>query len=374
MLAQLEAMEGDIDTARSMAREAVTLLEGIGAADAARAKEVLAGIEAFAARGQSPDNSLQAQLMEMLKRVTTLPPDQALAEIDAGLASARQANQPAQATLLALARSVVCGRAQDGPGCDESLQLAEEALQRGAENERSPLAGLIEALKKQRAEAETGRKADSVRLYQEAMGRLNAGDPESALALLEDSLVASRVERSDHNVAMNLLTIGQVLLSRGKPAEAVVRLREGLDVAAALEEEELLRNLREAATAAARAAAMLESFQTPLHQVLAEAPTDEARAEALLSRAMTTAWAARNPEEASALAGRALEFARSAGVKALEARVCHFQGMLAARQGRAEEARGQLQQALKLAEDEGLTDLAADLAQALAAMNERRPS
>jgi tetratricopeptide (TPR) repeat protein len=309
MLAQLEAMEGNFEKAIRMAREAVTLLEGIGAAAAAQAKAVLEAIQA-GARGEQAEGSRAAvALHERLARVRGKPPDQALAEIDARLESARQGNQPEEEVLLLLARSALCWNAGDVSGCDESLGRAEEALNRVADEEqRQELADLVATLQAQRAAAGTGRAAESVRLHGEAVEQWQADNPAGALALFEASLAASREEKNAHNVAMNLLALGQALLVLGRAQEAVARLREGLEVAAPLGDDDLLRAMRQAAAAAAQAVAMEESLQRPLAEVLAEADSDEAKAQVLLARA--AALASQSPDEALSLTDQALELAQ----------------------------------------------------------------
>jgi hypothetical protein len=65
--------------------------------------------------------------------------------------------------------------------------------------------------------------------------------------------VASRQEGDAHGVAVNLLMIGQALLTLGRAEEARERLREGLEVAQEVGDEELLKAMQQVATVAAMA-------------------------------------------------------------------------------------------------------------------------
>ncbi len=65
MLAQLEVMEGNRETALGMARESVRLLEGIGNAKVTMAREILAKIETFDAGGPAEAPPFLAELDEL---------------------------------------------------------------------------------------------------------------------------------------------------------------------------------------------------------------------------------------------------------------------------------------------------------------------
>ena len=250
MLAQLEAVEGNLETALAMARESVRLLEGIGSAKAAMAREILADLEARAGGGSGGAPTLLVELSELLERSKAAGPEEGLTVIDAALDQARRESAPPREVVAMLARSVVCWSTGDVTGCDESLRRAEEALDRVAEAERSSLAELVDRFKAQRATATATRPSESDRLYAEAMAKAQAGDMAGAQGLFEASLAASR-RRATRGVAINLLAIGQALLALGRVDEARDRLGEGLEVASDLGDEGVLKAMQEVATVVA---------------------------------------------------------------------------------------------------------------------------
>jgi len=167
---------------------------------------------------------------------------------------------------------------------------------------------------------------------------------------------------------MNLLALGQTLLALGRPQDAAARLREGLDAATQLGNDSLLRAMRQSAEAAARAVKMHAMLERPLDEVLAEAGSDEAQANVLLTRRMALTPVA--PDEAAVLADRAIELAQQCGTKRLEIGAYHAKSMAAAKQNRLEEAQALLQQALSMAEAEGLSEIATNLAKTIEALDE----
>jgi len=364
MLAQLEAAEGDFESAVGKAREAVELLEGIGAADAAKAKQVLRSIEALAAGEGRVGGAAMGQLNELMQGLAAMPPNEALAAVDGQLTAAQAAGETTREILLLLVRSALQFREQDLPGCDASLQQAEQALDRVAQLQREELTAFVGALKSQRAGATQVAPAESVRLHAEAMQKHKADEPEAALELLEASLSASREEQNLHNAAMNLLAIGQTLLMLRRADRAVERLREGLEVAAQVGDEDLSKALREVAVAAAGAVEMEKSLQQPLEEALAEAANDQQKAQVLLERA--AALGRSDADGALRLAERAVEIARQAGAAQHEVQARFLKGMLTASSGRVDEAKQELQEAQALAEARNLSELASALAQAIA--------
>ena len=248
MLAQLEVREGNRETALGMARESVRLLEGIGNAKVTMAREILAQIETFDAGGSAEAPPFLAELGELLERAKAAGPEGGLAAIDAALEEARRQAVPSREVVALLARSVACWNAGDVAGCEESLRRAEEALGRVGETERAALAELVEMCKAQRAKATAAGPKESDRLYAEAMAKAQAGDTAGALGLFEASLAASRQEGDARGVAVNLLMIGQALLTLGRAEEARERLREGLEVAQEVGDEELLKAMQQVAT------------------------------------------------------------------------------------------------------------------------------
>jgi tetratricopeptide (TPR) repeat protein len=251
MLAQLEMMEGNRETALGMARESVRLLESIGNAKVTMAREILAQIETFDAGGSAEAPPFLAELGELLERAKAAGQEGGLAAIDAALAEARREVVPSREVVALLARSIACWNAGDVAGCDEGLRRAEEALGRVDEAERAALAHLVMMCKAQRAESKAAGPRESDRLYAEAMAKLQAEDMAEALGLFEASLAASRQEGDARGVAVNLLMIGQALLALGRVEEARERLREGLEAAQEVGEKEILKAMQEAATVAA---------------------------------------------------------------------------------------------------------------------------
>jgi tetratricopeptide (TPR) repeat protein len=245
-LSRLEAARGNLETALGMARESVRLLEGPGSAHAA-AREILSDLEAMAAGGSGEGPSLPAVLSPVLERARAAGPEGGLAAIDAALDEARRAGAPDREVVALLARSVVCWKARDVFGCDESLRRATEALARVGKEERAWLAGLVEQLKAQRAEAEL---KGSYPLYAKAREKARAGDMAGALGLHEASLTISRQTGDVHGVAYNLVMIGLALSALGRADEARDRWREALEVASDFGDEELLKTIQETATMA----------------------------------------------------------------------------------------------------------------------------
>jgi hypothetical protein len=72
-----------------------------------------------------------------------------------------------------------------------------------------------------------------------------------ALALFDAAQAASKQEGNRFGLAANLLMVGQVLLVLGRTDEAGERLREGLEVAQGVGDEELLEAMQRVAEAAA---------------------------------------------------------------------------------------------------------------------------
>jgi tetratricopeptide (TPR) repeat protein len=366
MLAQLDAVDGAFEMARTRAQRAVQLLERIGAADAATARSILLDIEARAGEGGAAAGPAVADWPSLLQRAQAMPPSEVLPQFDRELVEATRTDQPARQVALCLARSVALWRSGDVAGCDGALQAAEQALARVAGTERAGLTELYTNLKGKRAAATGARKAESVRLHEEASARWEAGEQSEALALFERALAASVQEQSKHNQAMCLWALGQTLLAMERPGEALGRLREGLEVATDLGDPDLLRAMREAAAEAMSAAALEESLQRPLDEVLAEAGSDERKAEALLVRA--TGLARRGATEATALIDQALDLARRAGAPRLCVAGHRLRGEIAAGDGRTTEARQHLAAALRLAEEAQLHEEASALAQRIAAL------
>jgi len=251
MLAQLEAVEGNLETALAMARESVRLLEGIGSAKAAMARKLLADLEARPAGGSGGAPPLVAELSELLERAKAAGPEEGMAVIDAALVQARRESVPPREVVAMLARSVMCWNAGDVTGCDESLRRAGEALVRVAEAERPSRAELVDQFKAQRATATATGPSEFDRLHAEAMAKAQVGDMAGAQGLFEASLAASRQEGDARGVAINLLSIGQALLALGRVDEARDRLREGLEVASDLGDEGVLKAMQEVATVVA---------------------------------------------------------------------------------------------------------------------------
>ncbi len=303
------------------------------------------------------------QLSELMQGLTAMPPGQGLAEVDGQLTAAQTAGDAAREVLLLVARSALQFRGRDLPGCDESLQQAEQALERVEPPQREDLAALVGTLKSQRAGATQDAPAESVRLHAEAMQKHQADDPEAALELFEASLSASREEQNLHNAAMNLSAIGQTLLMLRRPDQAAERLREGLDLAGQLDDQSLASALREAAVAAAHAVEQEKSLQQPLEEALAEAANDQQMAQVLLQRA--AALGPSDVDQALPLAERAVGIAQGAEAMELELQARFLKGMLTATAGRVEEAKQELREAQALAEQRNLSEMAGQLAQAI---------
>ncbi len=143
-----------------------------------------------------------------------------------------------------LAHSVVCFRQGQLDQCDAALAQAAAAAARVDEPARTELLAIVTLVQGQRAQASPGQASDAVRPHAASMARMEAEEPAQALPLFEASLALSREEQNPQNVAMNLLAIGQTLLLLGRTANAVDRLREGLDLAGELGEEELVKAFR----------------------------------------------------------------------------------------------------------------------------------
>ena len=115
---------------------------------------------------------------------------------------------------------VVCWNARDVSGCDESLHLAEEALDRVGASDRAELSELVGQVKAMRSQATGASQAESDRLYVLAMDKAEGGDFAGAHQGFEASLAASRSEGASPGVAINLLMSGQMLLALGRSGEA----------------------------------------------------------------------------------------------------------------------------------------------------------
>ncbi|NCO41811.1 MAG: tetratricopeptide repeat protein [Armatimonadetes bacterium] len=362
MLAQLEASEGNFAKAVEMVREALSLLESVGSGEVPMVRQILQAIEA-AARGEVVGGGGRAGSArlhgEAMAKIQAADPEAAVPLFEQALAASRAEENAHNVgmCLLALAQTLrILNRPEEAAErLNEGRQLAEELGD----------SALLEALR--RLAEGSGGQSDSVRLHGEAVTKVKAGDRAGALAVFEESLAASRNEDNAHNVAMNLLALGRVLLVLGRPEDAVERLREGLETATTLGNEDLLNAMRETAMAAAQAAAMEEALAQPLDEALAEAETDGAKAQLLLARAAATA--ARAPAEAEALADRALALARACSSKRAEVGATHLKGMLAATQGRLGDAKELLRKAQHVAEEEGMAEAAANLAALVAGLD-----
>ncbi|MCB1807183.1 MAG: tetratricopeptide repeat protein, partial [Candidatus Competibacteraceae bacterium] len=247
MLAQLEASQSNFDKALPLAREAVDLLERIGSGQAGQARQILQSIEAAAAGQDKPAPS--AGFGAMMQALQNMPAEQALVQIDALLTQAREADEKAQLWLI---RSMLCWNHDDREGCFQSIAEAEQCLASLPSEQREPLEQAIQAAKTQITHASTNAKAESVRLYEQAIAKFQAEQHQDALALFEHSLSASRTEQIPDNIAINLLMIGQILLLLKRPAEAMIHLQEGLTIATELDNEQLLQAMREIAAIAAQ--------------------------------------------------------------------------------------------------------------------------
>jgi tetratricopeptide (TPR) repeat protein len=287
-----------------------------------------------------------------------------LPQLDQELAEAIQADQPARQVALCVARFVSLWRGGDVAGCDDALQEAERDLDRVPGTEREALTEICSRFKSQMAAATGTRKAESVRLHAEASVRWQAGEHAEALALLQQALAASVQEQNRHHQVMCLLAIGQALLATERTREALRHLQEGLEVAADLNDQDLLRALRDAVTRAMTAAALEENLQRPLDEVLAEAESDEKKAVALLARAR--GLARRDATEATVLIERALELAQQSGEPRLRVAGHRLRGELAASAGKTTEAQQDLAAARRIAEEAQLHEEAGELAQIMA--------
>jgi tetratricopeptide (TPR) repeat protein len=154
MLARLDANEGMFDTARAMAHEAVALLEGIEAADAAQARAILKDIETEAV-GRAESVRLHGEAIERLRAGEAAG---ALERFERSLAAARgEGNAHNEAViLLALGHTLLelghvaeaADRLREGLAVAEGLgdadllkslqMLATIAAQRQAGGEDSP--------------------------------------------------------------------------------------------------------------------------------------------------------------------------------------------------------------------------------------------
>jgi tetratricopeptide (TPR) repeat protein len=108
---------------------------------------------------------------------------------------------------------------------------------------------MVDQAKAQRATATEPSKSELLHFH--AMAKAQAGDMAEALGLFEASLATSRMDGEARRVAINLLMSGQALLALGRADEARDRLREGLDAASALGDENLFEATQKAVTAAA---------------------------------------------------------------------------------------------------------------------------
>jgi tetratricopeptide (TPR) repeat protein len=246
MLAQLEAMAGRFGEAIAMARQAVRDLESLGYAQAEQARGVLKGIEAYIAQAKDGASGNAAPWLRRLQQAIARAETEGPGALDAPTPSA----DPAEEVIRHLARSVILWRQGQSEACDAAVQQAGDVAARAEEPGRTELLALVAQLQSQRVNAGAGRPAESVRLHAEGMARVQEKAPNEALKLFEASLAASHVEQNVHNAAMNLLAIGQVLMLLDHRDEAAERLREGLEIAGTLGDEELLKAFRTLLTVA----------------------------------------------------------------------------------------------------------------------------
>jgi tetratricopeptide (TPR) repeat protein len=247
-LAQLDEVEGNLKTALAMARESLGVFEGIRSAKTATARTVLARLESSALGRTAQSPPFLAELSMLLAQAKAAGQN-GLSAIDATVDEARREGVPAREVVALLARSIVCWNAGEVIGCDESLRRVSEVLDGVAQPERAELGAMVDQAKAQRATATEPSKSEL--LHFQAIAKAQAGDMAEALRLFEASLATSRMDGEARRVAINLLMSGQALLALGRADEARDRLREGLDPASALGDENLFEAMQKAITAAA---------------------------------------------------------------------------------------------------------------------------
>jgi tetratricopeptide (TPR) repeat protein len=389
-LARIESDQGNPTEARRLLQRSLKLAEDIGDQQGqAAALHGLAVIE--------DDQGNPAEARQLLRRSLKIEEDigdqrgqagslHVLAKIEYDLGNPAEARRLSEQSLTISAGSgdvagqaaTLCMLAQLDAN-DGAVEMARTRAQRavqlleriGAAHAATARSILVEIESRAGGQGAAAGKAESARLRAEATARWNAGKYPEALAVLEQALMASVQEKSKHNQAMCLLGLGQVLLAMARPREALERLREGLEIATDLGNQDLLRGMRRTAAEAMRAAALEDSLQRPLDEMLAEAGSDEKKAEVLLVRA--TALERRSAAGATALVDKALELARRAGAPRLVVAALCLRGTIAASDGKTTEARHHLAAALRLAEEAKMHEEASDLAQMLAAL-EHQPN
>jgi hypothetical protein len=379
LLAQLEVVEGNFLAAREMAQQATDLLAAAGDPNVEEARKLLQMITVAASGDAEAVQQLGDEMRATLARVDALPPEQRLTAVEAELEAARRRNDARQTVLWLMAQCSVYWQLDDAEGCEESFRQAEQAADAAPEPEPARLRALIDLLRQERSEAEVKRDPQSTRLVQAGFEKYQTRAYRAALGDFEAALRAAVQEKDPLSQAQCLLMIGYALLHVGRPQEAVARLGEGQKLAAGLGKHDLLEQLREVQGQAAQALALERTIgctleeaeaglQRPLEEALAGAGTAEAQARTLLAR--SAGLAAREPEQALELADAALPLTQQSGVKELEIGAGHFKSCLLANQGRLDEARDGLRQALAVAKQEKLADWATTLAAALATLEQ----
>jgi tetratricopeptide (TPR) repeat protein len=248
LLAQLNAREGRFEEALSQAREMVRLLEGIALSKAAVARKILGGIESMAAGG-APARAAGPDVLEAL---LGMPPDQALANVDQALEQARADGQAKLEVMLLVVKTKKFWEAGNIEASDQALEEAGRAVEKIEGEQRRELEEFLARLKEQRARAGQA-PSEAVRLHNEGVKKAEGGDSAGALECFQKSADLSRSEGDDRGLAFSLLGASQVSLMLGRAKEAGEKIREGLELATELGDEELLQAMRTVAAMAAAA-------------------------------------------------------------------------------------------------------------------------
>jgi tetratricopeptide (TPR) repeat protein len=244
MLAQLEALDGRFDRAIELATTAVRELERLGYAAAEQARGHLRNIEAFAAqRGarQRAVTSLLDRLNQHIAAWQSLSGDQRAERL-----AALETSEPVEAVLGWLAHGAVCWQQGDVPGCDAALDTARTIAQTCGDGE---LLGLVDALGEQLASAPSAEDSGPDVLTT-ALKLWEQGDTAGATELLEQVSALARAAGDRLAEATCQFYLGQAYLLSDRAAEAVVALREALELATEAGEPELIRAAQQVLTIA----------------------------------------------------------------------------------------------------------------------------
>ena len=155
---------------------------------------------------------------------------------------------------------------------------------------------LVASVHEQLQNARTSPAVTRVQQLQSQALKTVDDNPNGSLDLLRESIELARSDQDAGGEAVGILYAIQVLMKLNRLEEAATEIRAGLLLAEQLGNDDLLKAYRQTASALTQQTELQQELEQPLDDVLAEASTDDQKAQILLRRAQAVGQS--DPEHA----------------------------------------------------------------------------